>query len=356
MNDLDALMAFWTNLLGLTPQNGWRVTWGWVDQIPHPDGGEAVGLNRTDGDAQVSHISIRRPRTSEEWADLDDTCAHEAVHCLGVRMQAMLDAGKDVEAHEYLAETVAPAMVRIKGTPKAKYLAKALQTLPARAKGKPMDKQAILAMLAMAMAASTPEERDKLLAEMKAQLEANGTASDAGPPSTQEPPLGAPAAPAAPQAPAEAPPLGMGEPDPKYKKLVAESIETLIEMRGGITPEQAAHVRTLPTIESARAYFKAHPVVARVEAPPQLGLPHVPRGGPDTSKAAPSGDKHTMRLFRIAPGAKSEMTENDGVTLHDPKSTGKLVQLSTLDAFNTIRTATQENTRNLAKRAITGAA
>jgi hypothetical protein len=353
VNDLDALMSFWTNLLGLTPQNGWRVTWGWVDQIPHPEGGEAVGLNRTDGAAQVSHISIRRPRTDQEWAELDDTCAHESVHCLGVRMQAMLDAGKDVEAHEYLAETLAPAMVKIKGTPKAKYLAKALQTLPARAKGKPMDPKAILAMLAMIEAASNPEEKAKLLAEMKAQLEANVGAPDAGPASVAPPPLGAPPPPPPmeekkPDAP---PPLGMGEPDPKYKKLVADTIETLVEVRGGLTPEQAAHVRTLPTVEAARAYFKAHPTAAPAPAP-QLGLPQAPRGGPDTSMVAPSGDKHTMALFRIMPGSKSTVTEEDGVTVHDPGTTGKLISFSTINAFNVIRRTTQENTHAMAKRAV----
>lgn len=355
--DLDAIMRFWIGLLGLDRPDHyggdpWNITWAWADRIPHPDGGEAVGLNTGNGAAQRAHIKIRKPQNAAEAADLEDTIVHEIVHCIGERMQALFDAGKEVEAHEYLAETLAPAMVKIKGTPKAKCLAKAARTLPARAKGKRMDTKAILAMLAMVMSASTPEEKEKLLAEMKAQLEAN--AGDSGPASAA-PPLGAeppkpedkkPEPMAAPAPAPDAPPtLGMGEPE-RYKKLTTDAIDALIDMRTDLSEEQKTHVRALQSVDAAKSYFKAHPAMATKVAPtPQLGLGAIPRGGEDTSKAAPSGDKGTMRLFRIMPGAKSEMADGDGVTIHDMKSTGKLATFSIVEAYNTIRANTAANTQ-----------
>lgn len=347
--DLNAMMRFWIELLGLDKpdQYGgkpWKITWAWADSIPHPNGGDAVGLNTGNGKTQTAHIAIRKPRTNAELLDLDDTIAHEAMHCVGERMQALLSAGKDVEAHEYLAETTAPALVKIKGTPKAKSFAKAARTLPARAKGPRMDTKAILAMLAMVDAASTPEEKAKLLAEMKAQLEAAG--GEAAPPSTPalgaEPPKPEPMA--APAPAAEPPPaLGMGEPE-RYKKLVTESIDALVEMRPDLTSEQRAHVKGLSTVEAAKTYFKAHPMATKITPAPQLGIPAIPRGtGTRCDESKPSGDKHTMKLFRIMPGQKSELPENSGVEVFDPKTTGKLVQFSIVDAYNTIRQNTEHN-------------
>lgn len=347
--DLNAMMRFWIELLGLDKpdQYGgkpWKITWAWADSIPHPNGGDAVGLNTGNGKTQTAHITIRKPRTNAELLDLDDTIAHEAMHCVGERMLALLSAGKDVEAHEYLAETTAPALVKIKGTPKAKSFAKAARTLPARAKGPRMDTKAILAMLAMIDAASTPEEKAKLLAEMKAQLEAAG--GEPVPASTPalgaEPPKPEPMA--APAPAAEPPPaLGMGEPE-RYKKLVTESIDALVEMRPDLTPEQMAHVKGLSTVEAAKTYFKAHPMATKITPVPQLGIPAIPRGtGTRCDESKPSGDKHTMKLFRIMPGQKSELPENSGVEVFDPKTTGKLVQFSVVDAYNTIRQNTEHN-------------
>jgi hypothetical protein len=366
MPDLDVEMRFWLDLLGITPANGWNVTWGWVDQIPHPEGGDAVGLNTCNGEAQTAHIDIRRPRTDAELLDLPDTLAHESVHCIGARMQALLDAGRNVDAHEYLAETLAPAMVRIKGTSRAMALAKAARKLPSvsRAKGTRMDKVAILAMLAMIEAASTPEEKAKLLAEMKAQLEANGggaPASEAPPPLAADPPKpeDKPAA-----KPPEADPtaMGMSEEDrlaksPMYKKAMGVAVDAILDGRPELTAEQKTFAKDLGTPDKVRAYLKT---VGRVEQKPEgdrLGMPAAPRGGTGGgAKVAPSGDKATMRLFRIMPGSKPIELSDEGVTLHDPKSDGKLLSLSVVDAFNQIREATSANTARDRARMTGGAA
>ncbi len=361
--DLNAMMRFWIGLLGLDKPDQysgkpWRITWNWADTIPHPTGGDAVGLNTGNGKTQTAHISIRKPRSEAELRDLDDTCCHEVNHCVGLRMEALLNEGRDVDAHEYLAETYSPAMVKIKGTPKAKSLAKAARQLPARAKGPTrMDSKAILAMLAMVMAASTPEEKEKLLSEMKTQLEGQSGNGEATPMPAEPPPALGAEPPKPEEKKADPPPaLGMGEPD-RYKKLVADSIDTILEMRPDLSDAQKQHVRGLPTVDAAKTYFKAHPMAAKAQDPkgPQLGIPAIPRGGEDTSKAAPSGDKHTMKLFRIMGGAKSEMGEGDGIELFDPKTSGKLVRFSVVDAFNVTREATAANVQ-LAKAKMLGGA
>lgn len=354
--DLDAEMGYWTELLGVTPANGWRVSWGWLDRIPHPDAQkvEAVGLNIVDGAAKTASIAIRVPRSAAELADFSDTVAHEVMHCIGARMQALLDAGHEVDAHEYLAETMAPAMVRIKGSPRAKALAKAVRQLPARAKGTRMDVKAILAMLAMVMAASTPEEKEKLLGELKAQLEANvgeAPVSEPAPPLAADPPKPPPEK----QAGADdGTSMGMSEEDrmakdPMYKKAVtaafATAVDTILDGRPDLTPEQKAFAKDLGAPTKVQAYLKT---VGRVDQRPEgerLGLPAAPRGGNgDGSKVAPSGDKTTMRLFRVMGGAKAIDLGDSGVTLHDSKADGKLVSFSVVDAFSVIQASTEANT------------
>jgi hypothetical protein len=369
MPDLDAMIRYWLDLLGVTQANGWRVTWGWVDQIPHPEGGAAVGLNTCNGEAQTAHIDVRRPQSEAERKDLDDTLAHEVVHCLGARMQALLDAGREVDAHEYLAETLAPAMVRIKGTSRAMALAKAARKLPsvsrAFAKGTRMDPKAILAMLAMVMAASTPEEKEKLLAEMKAQLEASadgGPATEAPPPLAADPPKPPEEKPVAKPPEADPTAMGMSEEerlakDPMYKKAMGSAVEAILDGRSDLTAEQKSFAKTLGTPDKARAYLKT---VGRVEQKPEgerLGLPAAPRGGAgDGSKVAPSGDKGSMRLFRIMPGSKPIELGGEGVTLHDPKSDGRLLSLSVVDAFNVIRENTNATRAKDRARMMGGAA
>lgn len=349
--DLNAMMQFWIELLGLDKpdQYGgkpWKITWAWADSIPHPNGGDAVGLNTGNGKTQTAHITIRKPRTNAELLDLDDTIAHEAMHCVGERMQALLSAGKDVEAHEYLAETTAPALVKIKGTPKAKSFAKAARTLPARAKettNMPEDIASLeKAMIEARLAGDTAKVAELFDKWLAAKVTAQ-SGVEAAPASVPAPALGA--APTAPEEKKPEPPpaLGMGEPE-RYKKLVTESIDALVEMRPDLTPEQKAHVKGLPTVEAAKTYFKAHPMATKITPAPQLGIPAIPRGtGTRCDESKPSGDKHTMKLFRIMPGQKSELPENSGVEVFDPKTTGKLVQFSIVDAYNTIRQNTEHN-------------
>lgn len=359
MNDLDALMSFWTGLLGLTPANGWKVTWGWVDSIPHPDGGNAVGLNQTNGETMESHISIRRPRSQAELADLDDTCAHETVHCLGVRMQALLDAGKEVEAQEYLAETLAPAMVKIKGTPKAKYLAKATRTLPARAKGQnvmpediaSLEKAMIEARLA-GDAAKVQELFDKWLAAKVA-----GNSPDPAPPSEAAPPAAKP-----PDAAPPAPPgndAGMRDDElqksPAFMKQMASAVEAILDAREGLTTEQKDFAKALGMPEKVKAYLKTVQLAKPADpAKPvtQLGGGAPPRGGAGNDKGAPSADAKVNALFRIMP----DNPDNDGVKFCDGKTDGKLVTFSVVGAFAKIKKATAQMVADQKARMIRGAA
>jgi hypothetical protein len=356
VSEIDDMMSFWTNLLGLTAQNGWKVTWGLVDQIPHPEGGNAVGLNQTNGETMESHISIRRPKSLAEQTDLDDTCAHEAVHCLGVRMQYLLDAGREVDAHEYLAETLAPAMVKIKGTPKAKFLAKAARNLPARAKGTRMDTKAILAMLAMIDAASTPEEKAKLLAEMKAQLEASaGTVEPAMAAAEVVPPVAKP-----PEPLLAAPSTDMGMRDdealqksPAFKTALGKAVDAILEAHTGLTDSAKAFAKKLGTPEAVGEYLKTLPKVTELAKPSEtLGLGAAPRGGAGNTKGAPSADSKVNALFRIMPAD----SDNDGVTFHDGKAAGKLVEFSVVGAFAKIKASTAKAVAEQKVRMIRGAA
>ena len=136
--DLDKEMSFWVKLLGLDkpdPISGkpWKVTWGWVDSIDLGGGRQAYGLNTVNGDTQESKIDIRKLYTEKDLAEFVDTCAHEAAHCIGARMETLLIEGKQNEAHEYLAERLAPALVALRDSPKATALAKAIQQWPKRA-------------------------------------------------------------------------------------------------------------------------------------------------------------------------------------------------------------------------------
>lgn len=354
--DLNAEMTFWTSLLGLTPENGWKVTWGWVDEIPHPDGGNAVGLNQTNGATKESHISIRRPRSVEEQNDLSDTCAHESVHCLGVRMQHLLDAGQEVEAQEYLAETLAPAMVKIKGTPKAKYLAKAARTLPARAKGTPMDAMKLLLALCQGLMglANLPEEAKALIQPVLDEAQ-KGSGGDPGPPSAPapaaKPPEAAPPAPPSNDA-------GMRDDElqksPAYMKEMAVAVEAMVGARQDLTAEQKEYAKAQGTPAKVTAYLKTIPLAKPAEppAPPtQLGGGNAPRGGAGNAGSAPSGDAKVNALFRIMPSE-----ESDGVTFCDGKTDGKLVMFSVAGAFTKIKNATAKMVEDQKARMIRGAA
>lgn len=360
--DLDAKMRFWTDLLGLTPINGWKVTWGWVDEIPHPDGGNAVGLNETNGETLESRISIRRPRTQAELADLDDTCAHESVHCLGVRMQYLLDAGREVDAHEYLAETLAPAMVKIKGTPKAKYLAKAARTLPTRAKGTTKNMPEDIASLEKAMiearlagdAAKVQELFDKWLA---AKVAANGAApAEVAPP--EPPPVAKPPE----EKPADALPsndAGMRDDEalqksPAYAKQMLAAVDAILESREGLTTEQKDFAKGLGTPEKVKAYLKTVPLAKPAEAAKpleQLGNGSAPRGGAGNANA-PGTDAKINALFRILP----DNPDDDGVKFGDGKTDGKLVTFSVTGAFAKIKRSTAKMVEEQKARMIRGAA
>jgi len=358
MPDLDAIMRFWADLLGLN-RDGWRIQWRWENSIPHPGGREAVGLNTVDGHAREATIQIRRPRSAAELAGIEDTCAHELVHCIGARMEALMEAGETTAAHEYLAETLAPAMVRGRGTSRAKVLAKAANGLHARPRvgGEwKLDNKSLLAILAVIMAASSPEEKDKLLSELKAQVEgmADGSAAPvAEPPMAQEAP--------SPPPPRDegAPELGMSEEerlakDPAYKALAKAFVEGLCDARADLTAEQREFAIGLGTPAKAKAFFRAipkpvSPTPAPVAAPApeaRMGLEAAPRGGAGDRGTRPSGDKRLNELFRLA-----DEGDGDGVEHPDPRSTGVLLRHSVVGAHKLIK----KNTAALIQRAKGGA-
>jgi len=269
MIDLDAEMRFWIDALALE-QAGWKIKWGWVDSIPLGDGRDAYGLNHLNADERTSTISIRQLRDQRDHEEFVDTCAHEAAHCWGAEIERRIleahaledDAEKEMmrtEVHEYIAENMARIMEQIKGTPREKAFAKALKTLsakteafakamtkvPARAKGpNMMDHSGILAALAVIQAASTPEEKEKLLAALMSQIE-EATPEAASTPAEPEPE-----------------PMAAEEPPEEEKPPTTPSAKPLEEENGYMKAvDILLDARTdfdKPQREKARAYLKAH--------------------------------------------------------------------------------------------------
>lgn len=296
--DLDKEMSFWVKLLGLDkpdPVSGkpWKITWGWVDSIDLGDGRQAYGLNTVNGETQESKIEIRKLYTEKDREEFADTCIHEAAHCLGARMEALLDAGKKEIAHEYIAERLAPAFVALRDTPQAVALAKAIQqwpkramalakaaTMPARAKGPamPIDpkKLAELAMRAGELKAmeGLPPEAASLLEEIIAA----SAGGDAGPPS---------AAPVLPAEPPTAPQDDKNAPPPAAKPLddqgYAKTVTVLLDARPDLTTKQRDHVlKKIKSLPDAAEYIGTIPLAKTPpapSAPPAKPLEAPPRGG-----------------------------------------------------------------------------
>lgn len=276
MIDLDAEMRFWIDTLALE-QAGWKIKWGWVDSIPLGDGREAYGLNHLNADERTSTISIRQIRNQRDHAEFVDTCAHEAAHCWGAEIERRIldahaledDAAKEImrtEVHEYIAENMARVMAAIKDTPREKAFAKALKTLSARtkafakafAKAPPrtkgpimMDPKQVAAALALIAAASTPEEKAKLLEEYKAQVDAMA-AENVGEEPTAEPAMPEP----------EPEPMAAEEPPEEEKPPTTPAAKPLEEENGYMKAvDILLNARTdfdKTQREQARAYLKAH--------------------------------------------------------------------------------------------------
>ncbi len=321
--DLDKEMSYWVKLLGLDkpdPVSGkpWTITWGWVDSIDLGSGRQGYGLNTVNGETQESKIDVRKLYTEKDRIEFVDTCAHEAAHCIGARMETLLIEGKQNEAHEYLAERLAPALVALRDNPKATALAKAIQqwpkramalakaaTLPARAKGpNRMDTVAILAMLAMVMSASTPEEKEKLLNEMKAQLEA-AAGGEVAPPSVD------------PQLAAAAPPLpdDKNAPPPAAKPLeetgYAKTVKVLLDARPDLSVKQREHVqKRLKTLDDAAEYIGTIPLAKAPQglaAPAAKPLDMTPRGGDNrTTQRLGKTDNESLSAIAKAMGQPTE--------------------------------------------------
>jgi hypothetical protein len=295
--DLDSEMRFWLDALGLESA-GWKVTWGWVDDIELDNGGWAYGLNSLNSDERSSHIKIRKLYTERDKREFVDTCAHEMSHCFGAEVERrILEAQSEVDrvnAHEYIAETLAPALTRIKGTPREKAFAKAIKVLsgkteafakaarqlPARAKEAKMDLKAILAMLAMIGAASTPEEKEKLLAALMTQIEGmnGGAVEPAAVPLAAEPPKPEDEA---------LPPAAKPLEEPGLAKV----IDVLIMARPDLTKEQQAFAKARKTALDAAEYISTIPLA---KAPQE---PKPPAAKPLDDKAPRPGEGNgQMRL------------------------------------------------------------
>jgi hypothetical protein len=307
MIDLDAEMRFWLDALALE-SCGWKVTWGWVDSIPLEDGRSAFGLNTLNADERTSHIKIKKIATQKDMDEFVDTCAHEMSHNFGAEIERRILAAQSEEdrtnAHEYIAETLAPALTRIKNTPREKAFAKAIkslsgkteafakvaQSMPERAKEKPMDSTKLLLALCQGLMeiASMPEEAKALIQPVLDEASKGG---DSGPPST---PAVDPLAAAGPPVPEKlvdgatpaAKPLEDG-----YMKVVDVLLDgrgfdsnRLAEMRGYI---QKHH----KTVEGAAEYLKTIPLAKTQQEP------KAPAAKPlDVSAPRPGASDGQMRL------------------------------------------------------------
>lgn len=325
--DLDKEMSYWVKLLGLDkpdPVSGkpWKITWGWVDSIDLGDGRQAYGLNTVNGETQESKIDIRKLYTEKDREEFADTCIHEAAHCLGARMEALLDAGKKEIAHEYIAERLAPAFVALRGTSQATALAKAIghwpkramalakaTTMPARAKGITMDPKQVAAALALIAAASTPEEKEKLLAEYTAQV--NAMATDAAPSSTEAPLLAAPP-PEEQKPPMQAPaaaPL-----DPGY----AKALDVLFAARPDLGKTHRTHVeKHYKTVEGAAEY------ISTIVPPKTTIAPAAPAAKPLETAPRGGGTNATQRLGKTDNESLSAVAKAMGQPLE--KKTGPAI-------------------------------
>jgi hypothetical protein len=300
MIDLDAEMRFWLDALGLESA-GWKVTWGWVDSIPLADGRSAFGLNTLNADERTSHIKIKKLATQKDADEFVDTCAHEMAHNFGAeierRILSIQSEDDRVNAHEYIAETLAPVLTRIKGTPreiafakaikdlskKTEAFAKVARTMPARAKGSTMSidpkKLAELAMRAGELKAmeGLPPEAAALLEEMIA-MSAGG---DSGPPSVPAvDPLAA--APPGPEKPVDtnATPAAKPLEEQGYMKVV----DVLIKARPDLTKEQVAFAKSRKTALDAAEYIGTIPLAKASQEP------KAPAAKPLDDKAPRPGD------------------------------------------------------------------
>jgi hypothetical protein len=287
-------MAYWCELLGLTPANGWEVSWQFVNDLRDREGNPLFGLNSVDGGAKKSDVLIDARRAAANPIEFQDTCAHEAVHCLGARMHALLEAGREVDAHEYLAEVLAPAMVKIRNTPRAKSFAKAVRQLPSRAKERSkMDATKLLLALCQGLmgVADLPPEAKALIEPVLA--EASAAPDDATEVLPVEPVVPAAAAVA---------PL-----EPGY----AKSVEVLFGARPDLTEKHRSYVKThCKTVESAAEYIASielpAPAPRAPQARPAAPLDEAPRGGANNTSSKLLSKKSDRLVVAKAMGQATE--------------------------------------------------
>lgn len=140
---------------------------------------------------------------------------------------------------------------------------------------------------------------------------------------------------------------------PAYAKQMLAAVDAILDVREGLTAEQKDFAKALGTPDKVRTYLKTIPLAKPAEKPAErLGDDKAIRGGNGNDKAAPSADAKVNALFRIMPTD----TDNDGVTVHDGKTAGKLVEFSVVGAHAKIKKATAEMVAQQKARMTGGAA
>ena len=142
---------------------------------------------------------------------------------------------------------------------------------------------------------------------------------------------------------------------PAFAKQMAAAVDAILEAREGLSDAAKSFAKTLGTPDKVNAYLKTIPLAKSQEAAKpaeQLGVARAPRGGNGSDKVAPSTDAKVNALFRIMPTD----ADNDGVTVHDSKTAGKLVEFSVVGAYAKIKKSTAEMVAAQKARMVGGAA
>ena len=280
MIDLDAEMRFWLDALALE-SCGWKVTWGWVDSIPLEDGRSAFGLNTLNADERTSHIKIKKLATQKDMDEFVDTCAHEMSHNFGAEIERRILAIQSEEdrtnAHEYIAETLAPALTRIKGTPREMAFAKAIkslsgkteafakvaQSMPARAKENTNMPEDIASLEKAMIEARLAGDTAKVTELFDKWLAAKVTSQGEGPASAPA------AALAALPPPGEEKPVDGATPaaKPLEEQGYAKVIEVLIKARPDLSKDQQAYAKGRKTALEAADYISTIPLAKAQQDP-----------------------------------------------------------------------------------------
>lgn len=356
--DLANEIAWWqANMRPSDPAFGpglsdWTITAEYVPDLKTPQHGDVWGLTCSpsslpalqwltpeDIEAKRAHLQIRKPTTSDEVAEIEETLPHELVHVLDARKSGT------VEDKENTAHSLAPllAALRKNHPARAAMLARAIAspamarayrakegTMPdvqeekkepdngAMAQEKPKGDKAPMAqeggdLASLLMKAGELAATEGLSEEAKALLSKLASMATAKP---VEPVM----------APPEAATMGM-KPEEAYARgqaaVTKEAIEAIVEANPHLSKDQAAMVRKQSTAKAARELVATYPR-SEVKAEPEkakMGM----QGHPSTNgeKQAPMARAcalPTDPMVRKAMGYVDASEDTGGVSLDVPGS------------------------------------